>query len=111
MNQQELILIGLIRGPDVVKKEDMKNVTSGKEAILECIRQRRVKYCMAEIAARLEINRGHWSKILKGNAHFPLQKLPILMSLCGNTIPLQWLLQNTKLDQSAVIEMFQQVAA
>lgn len=39
----------------------------------------------------LEIDKGHWSRIMDGKAHFPIDKLERLMDLCGNDIPLQWL--------------------
>lgn len=39
----------------------------------------------------LAIDKGHWSRILDGKAHFPIDKLERLMDLCGNDIPLQWL--------------------
>lgn len=39
----------------------------------------------------LEIDKGHWSRIMDGKAHFPIDKLEQLMDLCGNDIPLQWL--------------------
>lgn len=40
----------------------------------------------------LDIDAGHWSRILRGEAHFPVDKLPALMDLCGNEAPLLWLL-------------------
>lgn len=39
----------------------------------------------------LGIDAGHWSRILKGDAHFPLHLLGPLMDLCGNEAPLAWL--------------------
>src|SRR5579875_3683077 len=39
----------------------------------------------------LEIDPGHWSRILRGEAHFPVDKLTALMDLCGNEAPLIWL--------------------
>ena len=44
-----------------------------------------------EVYLTLEIDAGHWSRIMKGDAHFPVDKLSDLMSLCGNEAPLQWL--------------------
>lgn len=38
----------------------------------------------------LDIDAGHWSRIRKGDAHFPVDRLNALMDLCGNEIPLQW---------------------
>lgn len=44
-----------------------------------------------EIYLTLGIDAGHWSRIMKGDAHFPLNKLNDLMNLCGNEAPLLWL--------------------
>lgn len=39
----------------------------------------------------LHIDAGHWSRITRGEAHFPVDKLTELMDLCGNEAPLIWL--------------------
>lgn len=44
-----------------------------------------------EIYLSLEIDAGHWSRIVKGDAHFQVNKLCQLMDLCGNEAPLMWL--------------------
>ncbi len=44
-----------------------------------------------EIYLALKIDAGHWTRILNGDAHFPVDKLCDFMDLVGNEIPLQWL--------------------
>ena len=44
-----------------------------------------------EIYMTLGIDAGHWSRIVKGDAHFPVNKIDDLMTLCGNEAPLKWL--------------------
>lgn len=44
-----------------------------------------------QIYRDLEIDAGHWTRILNGDAHFPVDKLLAFMDLVGNEIPLQWL--------------------
>lgn len=44
-----------------------------------------------QVYGELGIDAGHWSRILRGDAHFPLDKLMPLMDLCGNEAPLIWL--------------------
>lgn len=44
-----------------------------------------------EVYADLGIDAGHWSRITRGEAHFPVDKLSALMDLCGNEAPLIWL--------------------
>ena len=44
-----------------------------------------------EVYLSLGIDAGHWSRIMAGEAHFPVNKLDGLMDLCGNEVPLIWL--------------------
>lgn len=44
-----------------------------------------------EVYLELEIDAGHWTRIMKGDAHFPTNKLNDLMDLCQNETPLIWL--------------------
>lgn len=44
-----------------------------------------------EVYMTLGIDAGHWTRIMKGDAHFPVNKLGNLMDLCGNEAPLLWL--------------------
>lgn len=43
------------------------------------------------ISEHLNIDAGHFSRIMRGSAHFPLRKLPALMELTKSLAPLQWL--------------------
>ena len=44
-----------------------------------------------EVYVPLGIDAGHWSRMMKGDANFPMDKLGPLMDLCGNEAPLIWL--------------------
>jgi len=44
-----------------------------------------------EIYMELQIDPAQWSRIRKGDAHFPPNKLQSLMTVCGNQVPLVWL--------------------
>jgi hypothetical protein len=44
-----------------------------------------------QICAELRIEPAQWSRIWSGGAHFPSEKIPCLMDLCGNWVPLRWL--------------------
>lgn len=44
-----------------------------------------------EIYLALDIDPSHWTRIMKGDAHFPTDKLNQFMDLCGNETPLMWL--------------------
>lgn len=39
----------------------------------------------------LGIDASHWTRIINGKAHFPLDKINDLMDLCGNEVPMLWL--------------------
>lgn len=43
-----------------------------------------------ELYLALGIDAGHWTRIMKSEAHFPLNKLNDLCDLCGNEAPLTW---------------------
>lgn len=51
-----------------------------------------------EVYAELGIDAGHWARILRGEAHFPVNKLAALMDLCGNEAPLHWLVNDRGYD-------------
>lgn len=43
-----------------------------------------------EVYIPLGIDAGHWTRIMKGEAHFPVNKLNDLCDLCGNEAALIW---------------------
>ncbi len=44
-----------------------------------------------DVYLELDIDAGHWTRITKGQAHFPVDKLEQFMDVVGNEIPLIWL--------------------
>jgi len=61
------------------------------DAIHLCIHLSRRKHY--SICESLGVDRGHWTRMMQGQAHFPTNKMHELMQLCGNLAPLQWLSQ------------------
>ena len=51
-----------------------------------------------EVHLALGLDAAHWSRITKGDAHFPLDLLGPLMDLCGNEAPLRWLAHSRGYD-------------
>lgn len=43
-----------------------------------------------QIYSELDIDAGHWTRILNGQAHFPPDKLDQFCDIVGNEIPLMW---------------------
>lgn len=44
-----------------------------------------------QVCQELGIDPAQWSRIWSGQAHFPPEKIPAYMDLCGNIVPLRWL--------------------
>lgn len=55
-----------------------------------------------QVYGALDIDAGHWSRIHRGEAHFPVDKLPALMDLCGNEAPLIWLTHSRGYDAASL---------
>lgn len=55
-----------------------------------------------QVYMHLGIDAGHWSRITRGEAHFPLDKLGPLMDYCGNEAPLLWLLDDRGYEVSSL---------
>ena len=51
-----------------------------------------------ELYLDLDIDAGHWTRIMSGDGHSPINKLPELMRLCGNEVPFLWLLMERGYD-------------
>lgn len=55
-----------------------------------------------QVYGELGIDASHWTRITRGDAHFPVDKLPALMDLCGNEAPLIWLVHNRGYDPASL---------
>ena len=94
-------------------------LTLAKKPLIELdhalVRQQRtllgaVKLCMSlggleadkEVYMPLGVDAGHWTRIMRGDAHFPIDRLPDLMDLCGNEAPMLWLLNNRGYDLGSI---------
>ena len=86
VEQQELALVREVNVE--IALETIMRQTSLLGAVSLCISASGLQD--KEIYLSLEIDAGHWSRIMKGDAHFPLNKLGELMNLCGNEAPLIW---------------------
>lgn len=83
-------MLGETRRPDYVEQKLLRQCETMLQAIHLCIHLSKIKKNYA-IADSLGIDRGHWTRIMHGTAHFPTNKITDLMLLCGNYAPLQWL--------------------
>lgn len=55
-----------------------------------------------QVYSALGIDASHWTRIHRGEAHFPVDKLCALMDLCGNEAPLIWLTHNRGYDPASL---------
>ncbi|OPY13670.1 MAG: hypothetical protein A4E66_00672 [Syntrophus sp. PtaB.Bin001] len=44
-----------------------------------------------QVCMALNMDPAQWSRIWTDKAHFPSEKIPCLMDICGNEVPLKWL--------------------
>lgn len=82
-------MLGEARKPVPVDDILIRQCETFLDAIHLCIHLSRKKHYA--LCDELGIDRGHWTRIMQGQAHFPTNKLHELMKLCGNFAPLQWL--------------------
>lgn len=90
MNSIDDLQQSLFRGEPVsVDLSLIKRQISLSSAIALCVQAAGLED--KEVYLTLGIDAGHWTRITKGDAHFPVNKLNALMDICGNEAPLQWL--------------------
>lgn len=88
-SQKSLPLLSTATAPESVEPSIVSRCDSMLDAIHLCIYLSRLPH--EAICSRLNIDKGHWSRMLQGQAHFPPNKLIPLMELAGNYAPLQWM--------------------
>lgn len=72
-----------------VSKEVLASISDFKAALKLC--KEISGLSDKQISGELNIDTAQWSRIWVGQAHFPSEKIPCLMDICGNWIPLRWL--------------------
>jgi len=88
VHQRQIPLLAEVRKPELVDPALIEKLDGEDEAILLCVHLSRFSH--EAICQRLGIDKGHWSRILQGRAHFPTRKRLALMQLCGNLAPIQY---------------------
>ena len=88
VHQRQIPLLAEARKPELVDPALISKLDGEDEAILLCVHLSRLSH--EAICQRLGIDKGHWSRILQGRAHFPTRKRLSLMQLCGNLAPIQY---------------------
>lgn len=87
--QRRWPMLGEARKPVPVDDILIRQCETLLDAIHLCIHLSRKKHYA--LCDELGIDRGHWTRIMQGQAHFPTNKMTELMNRCANYAPLQWL--------------------
>lgn len=99
--QLQMALMGNVkRGPQQVPQELVAMCHSKLDAIRLCIQLSGMSH--EYLSDCMGINKGHWSRIMQGQAHFPTNREQELMELCGNYAPLQYQAQACGFELQAV---------
>lgn len=109
MNRQ-IPLMGIAPNPRWVSEQELSACNDMLDAVLLCIRSGQVKYSNAVLAELIGIDRGQLSKILNRKGYnYPIQKLGLLMDVCSNYAPMQYLLKEQGF--AAVLSIMEQMKA
>lgn len=86
--QREIPILGQARTPVFAPAELVAICKNRLDAIRLCVQLS--GYSNETLCELLGIDRGHWTRIMQGRAHFPDAKSIDLMTLCGNLAPMQY---------------------
>lgn len=81
----------------------LRTCNSILDAVHLCIHLSKLPHYV--VAQKLGIDKGHWTRMMQSQAHFPTNKLTALQQLCGNWAVLQF--QN----REAGFEMYEDAKA
>ena len=96
LTQRQMPMLGSVSKPKKVDGILLSTCESLLDAIHLCVHLSKLPHYV--IAEKLGIDRGHWTRIMQGQAHFPTNKMADLQGLCGNYAPVQWLARASGFD-------------
>jgi len=91
--QRQMPFLAPARKPAKVDGALLRTCDTMLDAIHLCIHLSKLPHYA--IAEKLGVDRGHWTRIMQSQAHFPTNKMKLLMEVCGNYAPMQWLATQT----------------
>lgn len=86
--QHEMRLLGVVREPIDAPMDLVRACKNRLDAIRLCVQLSGLTN--EQIAQRLDIDKGHFTRIMQGRAYLDDRKSVHLMVLCGNIAPLQY---------------------
>lgn len=95
----------------MIEEEEILNqivneLPSLHEALAACVRKNGLSD--KQVYLELGIDGGQWSRIMSGNANFPLTKLPELLRICRNDIFLRWIVKKCGYRLEASMEVLEE---
>lgn len=96
MNQRTMPFLGEARKATLAPIELVKNCRHRLDAIRLCVQLSSLPN--EAVARELSIDKGHWTRMMQGQAHFPDAKSIELMNVCGNYAPMQFEALKTGFD-------------
>lgn len=81
-------MLGVVRAPVDAPMELVKICKHRLDAIRLCAQLSGLSY--EQIAQRVGLDKGHFTRIMQGKAYLPDTKSVLFMVLCGNFAPLQY---------------------
>lgn len=91
--QRPMPFMGEVRKPQKVDAALLRTCSTMLDAIHLCVHLSKLPHYA--VAERLGVDRGHWTRMMQSQAHFPTNKMKDLMHVCGNYAPMQWLASQT----------------
>lgn len=89
VGQRQIPILSAMPAPNTVDPDVVDRCENALDAVRLCIHLSNFSH--ERICDAPGIDRGHWSRMMQGRAHFPTNKLVDLQRLCGNTAPTQYL--------------------
>lgn len=86
--QMRMPMMAVAAKPKKISSELLETCDSLLDSIHLCIHLSKLPHYV--IAEKLGIDRGHWTRMMQAQAHFPTNKLKLLQEVCGNYAPLQY---------------------
>jgi hypothetical protein len=87
--QTEMRLFGAMKDPKLVDEQLIAQCQDARDALRLCAALS--DFTHETICDHVGVDKGHWSRMMQGRAHFPIHKLPMLERFCGNYCVTQFL--------------------
>ena len=107
---RKLGFVGEVPKPKWATEQELNLCNDMLDAVLLCIRAGQRKYSNAVLAELIGIDRGQLSKILNRKGYnYPIEKLGLVMDVCGSYAPLQYLMREKGFG--SVVEIMKELKA